>query len=75
MGASVWSRDLEAAEAVGRRLESGLVFVNGIVASTAQLPMGGVKASGYGRELGGFGMLEFSNIRTIRVWESGTHPI
>jgi succinate-semialdehyde dehydrogenase/glutarate-semialdehyde dehydrogenase len=75
LGASVWSRDLEAAEAVGRRLESGLVFVNGIVASTAQLPMGGVKASGYGRELGGFGMLEFSNIRTVRVWESGTHPI
>ena len=75
LGASVWSRDLEAAEAVGRRLEAGLVFVNGIVASTAQLPMGGVKASGYGRELGGFGMLEFSNIRTIRVWESGTHPI
>jgi succinate-semialdehyde dehydrogenase/glutarate-semialdehyde dehydrogenase len=75
LGASVWSRDLEAAEAVGKRLEAGLVFVNGIVASSAQLPMGGVKASGYGRELGGFGMLEFSNIRTIRVWESGTHPI
>ena len=51
------------------------MFVNGIVASVAQLPMGGVKASGYGRELGSFGLLEFSNIRTFRVWESGTHPI
>lgn len=75
LGASVWSRDLAAARRVGSRLESGLVFVNGIVASDVHLPMGGVKASGYGRELGSWGLVEFSNVRTIRVWESGSHPV
>ncbi|HEX5995571.1 MAG TPA: NAD-dependent succinate-semialdehyde dehydrogenase [Jiangellales bacterium] len=67
LGASVWSRDQERALAVGRRIQSGALFINAVVASDPRLPFGGVKESGYGRELGIAGAREFTNIRTILV--------
>jgi acyl-CoA reductase-like NAD-dependent aldehyde dehydrogenase len=67
LGASVWTRDLKMGESLARRIESGSVFVNGMVASDPRLPFGGVKRSGYGRELSSFGIREFTNIQTIWV--------
>ena len=67
LGAAVWTRDLEAAKEIARRIEAGTVFVNGLVASDPRMPMGGVKRSGYGRELGRHGIWEFTNIQTVRI--------
>jgi succinate-semialdehyde dehydrogenase/glutarate-semialdehyde dehydrogenase len=67
LGASVWSRDPEHALTVGRRITSGALFVNTVVASDPRLPFGGTKRSGYGRELGEAGALEFTNARTYVV--------
>jgi len=67
LGASVWSADPEHALAVGRRITSGALFVNAVVASDVRLPFGGTKRSGYGRELGEAGALEFTNARTYVV--------
>jgi succinate-semialdehyde dehydrogenase/glutarate-semialdehyde dehydrogenase len=69
LGASVWTRDMERAEAVARRINAGAVFVNGMVKSTPQLPFGGIKKSGYGRELSYFGMKEFMNVKTVYIYE------
>jgi succinate-semialdehyde dehydrogenase/glutarate-semialdehyde dehydrogenase len=67
LGASVWSRDTDRAEALARRIESGNVFINDFVKSDPRLPFGGVKGSGYGRELGAYGIKEFTNIKTVVV--------
>ncbi|WP_448627487.1 NAD-dependent succinate-semialdehyde dehydrogenase [Geodermatophilus sp. URMC 64] len=67
LGASVWSADEQRALAVGRRITSGALFVNAVVASDPRLPFGGTKRSGYGRELGEAGALEFTNARTYVV--------
>ncbi|HTF35027.1 MAG TPA: NAD-dependent succinate-semialdehyde dehydrogenase [Myxococcota bacterium] len=67
LGASVWSRDTEAAEAFAARIESGSVFVNGVVKSDPRLPFGGIKHSGYGRELSVHGLREFVNMKTVWV--------
>jgi succinate-semialdehyde dehydrogenase/glutarate-semialdehyde dehydrogenase len=67
LGASVWSADVERALAVGRRITSGALFVNAVVASDARLPFGGTRRSGYGRELSEEGIREFTNIRTIWI--------
>ena len=64
LGASVWSADVDAAVAVGRRITSGACFINALVASDARMPFGGTKRSGYGRELAGPGIREFVNVRT-----------
>ncbi|ELY60681.1 NAD-dependent succinate-semialdehyde dehydrogenase [Natronolimnohabitans innermongolicus] len=67
LGASVWTADLERGERVARRFESGLAFVNELVKSDPRLPFGGVKDSGYGRELARDGIREFVNAKTIWV--------
>ena len=67
LGSSIWATD-EAEQRQGiEQLEAGMVFVNAIVASTPQLPFGGIKRSGYGRELSALGMREFTNTKTFYV--------
>jgi succinate-semialdehyde dehydrogenase/glutarate-semialdehyde dehydrogenase len=70
LGASVWTDDVALAERLAGRLEAGCVFINGPVKSDARLPFGGVKESGYGRELADVGIREFVNVMT--VWFMGT---
>jgi succinate-semialdehyde dehydrogenase/glutarate-semialdehyde dehydrogenase len=67
LGNAVFSRDPKRAQNVARALYSGTVFINDFVRSHAALPFGGVKASGYGRELGRWGMLEFVNVKNITI--------
>lgn len=67
LGASIWTRDTRYAEDLARRIEAGAVFINGIVASDPRLPFGGIKNSGYGRELSHYGIKEFVNIQTVWV--------
>ncbi len=67
LGAAVFTRDIERGERVARELEAGSTFINGLVASDPRLPFGGIKMSGYGRELSSYGIREFMNIKTVVV--------
>jgi succinate-semialdehyde dehydrogenase/glutarate-semialdehyde dehydrogenase len=67
LGGSVWTQDSARGERVARQVESGCTFVNGMVKSDARLPFGGVKNSGYGRELSSHGIREFTNAKTIWI--------
>ncbi|MGE5335132.1 MAG: NAD-dependent succinate-semialdehyde dehydrogenase [Nitrososphaerota archaeon] len=67
LGGNLWTRDLDRARQLAQRLESGAVFINGMTASDPRLPFGGVKQSGYGRELSSFGIREFVNIQTVWI--------
>ena len=64
LGASIFSADVERAWQLGRDIEAGAVFINRYTSSDLRLPFGGVKASGYGRELSEFGLYEFVNVKT-----------
>ncbi len=67
LGASVWTRDLDRARGLIPRIEAGAVFVNALVASDARIPFGGIKQSGYGRELGVLGLRSFVNQKTVWI--------
>ncbi|MEY3300028.1 MAG: hypothetical protein RLZZ597_3288, partial [Cyanobacteriota bacterium] len=67
LGASGWSQDPDEQERMINELEAGAVFINGLVKSDPRLPFGGIKRSGYGRELGREGILEFVNTKTVWV--------
>ena len=67
LGASAWTTDEAEQQQLINQLESGAVFINGLVKSDPRLPFGGVKTSGYGRELGRYGLLEFVNAKTVWV--------
>jgi succinate-semialdehyde dehydrogenase/glutarate-semialdehyde dehydrogenase len=63
----VWTRDIERGQRVAREVESGSVFINALMHSDSRLPFGGVKKSGYGRELAEDGIKEFVNKKTIFI--------
>ncbi|MDE5072414.1 MAG: NAD-dependent succinate-semialdehyde dehydrogenase [Trichodesmium sp. St5_bin8] len=67
LGASAWTKDTGETERLISELEAGAVFINGLVKSDPRLPFGGIKRSGYGRELSREGILEFVNIKTVWV--------
>ena len=77
LGASIWTQNLDKAERLSRMVESGIVTVNNVVLSDPRVPFGGIKNSGFGRELSKYGMLEFVNIKSVRFYDqlAKTHHV
>lgn len=73
LGASLWSRDFVRAEELAKRIDAGMIFINGVVKSDPRLPFGGVKASGFGRELSYHGIREFVNVKTVWIKDRLPH--
>jgi len=73
LGASIWTKDLAKAEKMSRRIESGIVSVNNVVISDPRIPFGGIKHSGFGRELSRYGIIEFVNIKSVRFYDNLSH--
>jgi succinate-semialdehyde dehydrogenase/glutarate-semialdehyde dehydrogenase len=67
LGAALWTRDRTRAERLAAEIEAGAVFVNGVVKSDPRLPFGGIKRSGYGRELSEYGIREFVNVKSVWI--------
>jgi len=67
LGAALWTADVARGRTMARRIEAGAVFINGMTASDPRLPFGGIKKSGYGRELGVYGIREFVNIKSVWI--------
>ncbi len=67
LGAAIWTKDIDKAEKLARRIEAGAIFINGLVKSDPRLPFGGIKKSGFGRELSHYGIKEFCNIKSVWV--------
>lgn len=74
LGAALWTRDLARARTLARAIDAGAVFINGMVASDPRLPFGGIKKSGYGRELGVAGAREFTNMKTLWIGPARAEP-
>jgi succinate-semialdehyde dehydrogenase/glutarate-semialdehyde dehydrogenase/succinyl-CoA reductase len=73
LGASIWTQNLEKAEELSTKIASGMVTVNNVVISDPRVPFGGIKNSGFGRELSRSGMLEFVNIKSVRFYDQLVH--
>jgi len=73
LGATIWTEDLHRAEKLSNEIESGMVSVNNVLVSDPRVPFGGIKKSGFGRELSRYGMLEFVNIKSIRFYDQLLH--
>jgi acyl-CoA reductase-like NAD-dependent aldehyde dehydrogenase len=73
LGASIWTQDLDKADKFSKMIQSGIVSVNNVVVSDPRVPFGGIKNSGFGRELSRYGMLEFVNIKTVRFYDQLVH--
>lgn len=73
LGASVWTSDYDKAEKMARSLECGMVAINNMMMSDPRVPFGGIKHSGFGRELSKYGILEFMNIKSIRFYDKLSH--
>lgn len=74
LGASVWTEDLDRGERAASEIEAGATFVNELVKSDPRLPFGGIKNSGYGRELGRYGIREFTNRKTVWIQSANDEP-
>src|SRR5437870_6985578 len=68
LGSSIWTRNLGQADELAAQVESGMVFINGVVKSDPRMPFGGVKHSGVGRELSRYGLLEMVNVKTVEIF-------
>jgi len=69
LSGSIWTKDLAKGEALARNIHTGSVFINSTSKTDPRLPVGGIKRSGYGRELSEYGLLEFVNVKTINIYE------